>query len=216
MKNTIWMKKAAVVFCAAVCAAAFAACGQKTVKESGAAAESKTEAESKGFQAELNYDYANTVNNDAEAVIKLLGEPESDRDDGVIRAMSFDGGKKKALLYNENEDVNYGRSNSCWALEASVGELFVLSEEPESSEAFFEALRLEEKPEKQSSRLVDGYALAEGKEVYHFFCDGYEMEILPESDGSIHRDSRAVILAPLEKEEPESEESEEETETAAN
>ncbi len=168
------------------------------------------------LKVDLNFNLIDIVNNDSESVKDTLGEAEKDEkvNDGESRKLTFDGGKKVVMIYTGNEELNYGREDLVWLLEAGAADVFTVSLEPENSAAFMEAMDLEKAPEKTSEPELGGYSFGEGAEDLHVEYEGYDVYAVAGGDGNIGKDSRVVVYMPMEKEEPEPEE-EEETEKGA-
>ena len=161
------------------------------------------------LSVDLNFDLIDVVNNDTDSVAEILGTAETDEKADGSRKMTFNGGKQVVMVYTDSEELNYGRENLVWLLEADASEVFTVSLEPENSAAFMEALNLDAAPEKLSSAEIPGYSFGADGEVLHFEWQGYDIYAVPDGDGNIGKDSRIVIYMPLEKEEPEPEEEEE-------
>ena len=161
------------------------------------------------LKVDLNFDLIDVVNNDTDSVAEILGTAETDEKADGSRKMTFNGGKQVVMVYTDSEELNYGRENLVWLLEADASEVFTVSLEPENSAAFMEAMNLDAAPEKTAAE-IPGYSFGEGGEVLHFEWQGYDMYAVPDDDGNIGKDSRVVIYMPLEAEEPEPEEEEEE------
>ena len=190
---------------------------QEAAKETpaGAAAAETTAAETTPAETEpvlkvdLNFDLIDVVNNDTDSVAEILGTPETDEKADGSRKMTFNGGKQIVMVYTDSEELNYGRENLVWLLEADASEVFTVTLEPENSAAFMEALNLDAAPEKLSSAEIPGYSFGADGEVLHFEWQGYDIYAVPDGDGNIGKNSRILIYMPLEKEEPEPEEEEE-------
>ena len=161
------------------------------------------------LSVDLNFDLIDVVNNDTDSVAEILGTAETDEKADGSRKMTFNGGKQVVMVYTDSEELNYGRENLVWLLEADASEIFTVTLEPENSAAFMEAMHLDAAPEKVAAE-IPGYSFGDGREVLHFEWQGYEMYAVPDGDGNIGKDSRVVIYMPLEAEEPEPEEEEEE------
>ncbi len=198
-----------------------AAAGTQAAKQEAAKAEAAAETKAPEttpaptepvLKVDLNFDLVDVMNNDTDSVADALGKAETDDKDGDSRKMTFHGGKETVMVYTDSEELNYGRENLVWLLEADASEIFTATIEPENSAAFMEALKLEKAPEKITAE-IPGYSFHPDGEVLHFEYEGYDMYAVPDGDGNIGKDSRVVIYMPMEKEEPEPEE--EETEKGA-
>lgn len=184
-----------------------------SAKESAGAKAAETAAETTAapsLEVSLNYELVDLMGNDADSVTRVLGNAETDETADAFRKMTFKGGKQTVMLYTDSEELNYGREGLVWLIEADGSELFKTNIEPENNAAFMKALDLGDAPQKVSAAEIPDYSFSAEGEILHFVYDGYEMYAVPDGDGNIGKDSRTVIVAPLEKEEPSPEEEEEE------
>lgn len=154
-----------------------------------------TTAAASALTASLNYDYANAIGEDFNALSALFGKPSDDSDDGTNRVVKFSKDNVGAALYTDDEDVNPGREGCIWLIEANAGDIFTMSADAKTADAFFKALVPDDKPVEKEADNLDGYTFGElNQKVWCFTVGGYQCQIIPDSNGGISKKSRAVIV----------------------
>jgi len=156
--------------------------------------------------AKLNFDYANLMSDDYDSAVKFFGKPDSEKEQDISKILKWNSKNVTAVLYSDDETANNGRQGAVWLIEASAGDLFTMSGDASTSDEFFAALKEDIQPKKTPGNNIEGYEFGKStSDLYSFEMDGYQFEIIPESDGSIKKDSRAVIICTQEVEPLESE-----------
>ena len=148
--------------------------------------------------ASLNYDYANAVGEDFNALSALFGNPSDDTSDETNRVVKFSKDNVGAALYTDDEDVNPGREGCVWLIEANAGDIFSMSGDAKTADEFFKALVPDDKPVEKGANNLDGYTFGgKNQKVWCFSVGGYQCQIIPESNGGISKKSRAVIITTI-------------------
>jgi hypothetical protein len=156
------------------------------------------------LKAELNYDYADMMGENYKVAVGNFGTPLTEDTHDVSRLLSYANPDIKVAAYTEDESVNTGREDAIWLIETSVGDLFKLNAKANTAEEFAAALDPGIKISKTYGNNIEGYEFGDKTEnVYTFESDGYQFEVLPNTDGSIDQDNRAVIISRQDAEEPE-------------
>lgn len=154
--------------------------------------------------AKLNFDYANLLGDNYDTMTKNFGKPSEEKEQDVSKYLTFNQQGIKIVLYTDDETANYGREDTAWLIETSAGDLFTMSADAKNPDDLFTALGSDVKAVKAKGNDIDGYEFGKSTEdLYKFEMEGYQFEIIPEADGSISRNSRAVIVCQLEAETPE-------------
>jgi len=196
---------------------ALAACGSSKKTETTAAAATAASSAPASSEAEtttaapkvgLNFDYANLMGDNYDAVVKEFGKPSSEKEADVSRILTYTKPDCTVVLYTDDETANYGRENSVWLIETSAADLFGLTDTPVRADELADMVSDNKKIEKVQGNNIDGYEFGKSTDsVYSFDADGYQIQIVPESDGTISGKSRVVIISLQDVETPESGES---------